>query len=251
MFNFWTQLRGFDPIGAVLLPGWAIVAVAVLVIVVGALGVMRGGAERVAVALIVAATVAWALGHLAARDLAAEARALEARAFELRMHALSSGSPLACLEATAGKIVQEACEKAIFASAETTAAAVSYVAAQLSLLAAGRKHGRTRAIYPTELTGLLRAIEADRFGIVAHLFAVHSGCGPDRCDLFALLEDTSRVSANLAEQPFDSYVNTHMAEWSAAGSRPLVSNSAPAPFAARPPLAAARPSSKLFFPSAY
>jgi hypothetical protein len=253
MFHFWEQLR-VDPIGAVSLPGWVVVAAVVLFIIVGGLGIMRGGAARIAVAFILAAPVAWALDHLAARDLAAEARALEARAFELRMHALSSASPLACLEATAGKIVQDACEKAIFASAETTAAAVSYVAAQLSLLAAGRKTGRTHertggSSYPSELTALLRAIESDRFGIVAHLFAMRPGCAPERCDLFAMLEDTSRVGANLAEQPFESYVNTHMAEWPAAGSRPLLSNSAPGSFAARPPLAAGRPSSKLFFPS--
>jgi len=255
MFNFWEQLRGFDPFGAVSLPGWVVVAVAVLVLLVGALGIMRGGTARIAVALILAAPVAWALDHLAARDLAAEERALEARAFELRMHALGSGSPLACLEATAGNIVQDACEKALFASAESTAAAVSYVAAQLSLLAAGKKtartHGRTSySTYPSERTALLRAIESDRFGIVAHLFAMRPGCAPERCDLFAMLEDTSRVSANLAEQPFESYVNTHMAEWSSAGSRPLVGNSAPGSFAARPPMSAARPSSKLFFPSA-
>src|SRR5271165_1050695 len=111
MFNFWEQLRGFDPFGAVSLPGWVVVAVAVLVLLVGALGIMRGGTARIAVALILAAPVAWALDHLAARDLAAEERALEARAFELRMHALGSGSPLACLEATAGNMVQDACEK--------------------------------------------------------------------------------------------------------------------------------------------
>jgi hypothetical protein len=249
MFDFWEQLRGFDPTGAVSLPGWVVVAVAVFLILVGALGVMRGGAARFAIALILAATAAWALDRLAARDLAAEERALEARAFALKMHALTSGSALACLEATAGKVVQDSCERTLFASAESTAAAVSYVAAQLALLAAGRKHAEASGLsYSTELTTLLRAIELDRFGIVAHLLAMRPGCGPDRCDFFALLEDNSRVSANLAEQPFESYVKTHMAGWPAAGSRPLVSNSAPASFAAAPP-GATRPSSKLFFPS--
>jgi hypothetical protein len=250
MFGFWEQLRGADPIGAVSLPGWAVVAVAVFVILLVVLGVMRGGAARIAIVLILAATTALALNHLAARDRAAEERVLEGRAFQLRMHTLTPGSALACLDATPGKLVQDSCEKALFASAESTAAAVSYVAAQLSLLADGRRHAGARGLsYSTELTTLLRAIEVDRFGIVAHLFATRRGCRPDHCDFFALLEDASRVSANLAERPFESYVKTHMAEWSAAGSRSLVSNSAPASFAA-PPLAGARPSSKLFFPSA-
>jgi hypothetical protein len=250
MFDFWEKLRGFDPTGAVSLPGWVVVAAAAFVILVGALGVMRSGTARFAIALILAATVAWALDHLAARDLAAEGRALEARAFALKMHALTSGSaPLACLEATAGRVVQDSCERTLFASAESTAAAVSYVAAQLSLLAAGRKHAEAAGLsYSTELTTLLRAIELDRFGIVAHLLAMRPGCRPDRCDFFALLKDTSRVRANLAEQPFESYVKTHMAGWPAAASRPLVSNSAPTSSAAPPP-GATRPSSKLFFPS--
>jgi hypothetical protein len=245
MFGFWEQLRGADPIGAVSLPGWVVVAVAVFVILLVVLGVMRGGAARVAIALILAATTAWALDHLAARDRAAEERVLEGRAFQLRMHALTPGSALACLDATPGKMVQDSCEKALFASAESTAAAVSYVAAQLSLLADGRRQAGARGLsHSTELTTLLRAIEIDRFGIVAHLFATRRGCQSDHCDFFALLEDASRVSANLAERPFESYVKTHMAEWSVAGSRSLVSNSAPAS------LAGARPSSKLFFPSA-
>jgi hypothetical protein len=253
MFDFSEQLRGFDPIGAASLPGWVVAAVAVSVIVVGALGVMRGGAARFVIIFILAAAVAWALDHLAARDLVAEGRALEARAFELKMHALTSGSALACLEATTDRMIQDSCEKALFASPESTAAAVSFVAAQLSLLAAGRKYagasGLSGLSYSTELTTLRRTIEVDRFGIVAHLFAMRPGCGPDQCDLFALLQDASRVSANLAERPFESYVKTHMADWPSAGSRPVAINSAPAPSAAPPPVAAAKPLGKLFFPS--
>jgi hypothetical protein len=251
MFDLVEQLTGVDPTGAVSLPGWVVAAVAVFVVVVSALGAVRGGAARIAIVFIILAVpVAWALDHLAGRDLAAQERALEARAFELKMHALTPGSALACLEATAGEMVQDSCEKALFASPEATAAAVSYMAAQLSLLSAGRKHAAPSSLsYSTELTTLHRAIEADRFGIVAHLFAMRPGCGPDECDLFALLQDTSRVKANLAERPFESYVRTHMAEWPAAGRRPVASNSTPAFSAAPPPVAAAKPPSKLFFPS--
>jgi len=167
------------------------------------------------------------------------------------MRALAPGSALACLEATAGEMVQDSCEKALFASPEATAAAVAYVTAQLSLLAAGRKHAQASGVsYSKVLTTLRRSIEVDRFGIVAYLFAMQPGCGPNKCDLFALLQETSRVRANLAEHPFESYVKTHMAEWSAAGSRPIASNPAPAFAAAPPPVAAAKPPSKLFFPSA-
>src|SRR5947209_5279244 len=129
MFDLGEQLTGFDPAGAVMLPGWLLVVVAALVVLVCALVAVRGGVDfrpastaPIAVAFTVAITAAWTLDHLAGRDLAAERSAIEARTFELRMHALASGSALACLEPTAGEVVQEACDKALFAGPETAAA---------------------------------------------------------------------------------------------------------------------------------
>src|SRR5262249_46144002 len=154
-------------------------------------------------------------------------------------------SALACLDAAAGETVEGACEKALFASPETTAAAVAYVAAQLSLLAASndyaRRGGQASAIAP-----LRRALEADRFGIVAHVLATRDGCTPTRCGAFLLLQDVSRISANLVSRPFESAVAAHVAGWSPAGeSRPVAS--APAPAAA--PVAGAKVPNNLYFPS--
>src|SRR5712692_11679090 len=153
MFDYGEQVTGFDLTGAVMLPGWILAVVVALVVVVCALVAMRCGFDirstsvaPIAAVFIVAVTAGWVLDHLAARDLAAERRAVDARAFELKMRALAPGSALACLEATAGEMVQDSCEKALFASPETTAAAVSYVMAQLSLLAAGRKHARASGL---------------------------------------------------------------------------------------------------------
>jgi hypothetical protein len=249
MFDF----RAIDPIGVVSLPGWAVVAAALLVIILGAVGIRRGGPAPVAVALgvaaIVAVTVGLALDRLNARDLAAEARAIEARAFELKVRAATSGSPLACLEATTDRMLQDACEKAVFATAESTAAAVSYVAAQLSVLSAGGKHARDGSLsHSTEMATLRRAIELDRFGIVAHVLAMRTSCRPDACDLFPLLDDSSRISANLAEQPFEGHVKSHMAEWSNATRGSPVVNFSAAPTS--PTSVVVRPASKLFFPSA-
>src|SRR5713226_5082600 len=235
MLDLGAQLTGFDPNGAVMLPGWVLAVVAALVVLVCALVAVRSGVGLrhsstvpIAVAFLVAITAAWLLDHLAGRDLASERSAIEARAFELRMHALASGSALACLEPTAGEMVQESCEKALFASPEATAAAVSYVTAQVSLLAAGRKHAQASGVnYSKLMTPLRRTIEADRFGMVAHLFAMH-GCGPGGCDLIALLQDPTRVKANLADNTFGSNLKAHLAEWQNAASRQVASNSAPA-----------------------
>jgi hypothetical protein len=237
----WEQLRGFDPSGALLLPGWAVVAL-LAVVLIGALVIARGNAGRAALVFIFAATMAWALAWLDARDFAAERGALEARAFELRMHALGAGPPLACLDAGMAKTVRDACEKSVFATAESTAAAISYVAAQLSLLSASGRHSRERGVTPSqELASLRRAIEADPFGIVAHVLTKDSGCRPEACELFPLLQDRSRISANLRDRPFDALLSTHAAQWSTAGQQQVVSSA---------PAASVRPSSKLFFPSA-
>jgi hypothetical protein len=166
----------------------------------------------------------------------------------LAAKAATSGS-LACLEAAMDNILREFCEKAVFSSAESTAAAVSYVAAELSVLSAGGKHVRDGSLsHLTEIATLRRAIEVDPFGIVAHVLAVHTGCRPDACDLFVLLDDSSRISANLAEQAFDSHVKSHMADWSNSAHVSPVSNFSAEPTS--PTSVVVRPASKLFFPSA-
>src|SRR5262249_37776885 len=70
-------------------------------------------------------------------------------------------------------------KSALFAGARAPAAALSYVAAQLSVLRSAAEAG-DRAGNPA-LLALQRAIEADRFGIVAHVLAVRDGCRPDQC----------------------------------------------------------------------
>src|SRR4029434_2491677 len=64
-----------------------------------------------------------------------EQRALLQRDSQLSMSAVASGSPLACLEGRAGEQVENACEKTVFADAQSTARAVAFVTARLVLLA--------------------------------------------------------------------------------------------------------------------
>ena len=142
----WELMTAVDVSGAAALPGWAVAAVATFVLVVGTLAFIRNGRGgplvRVAV-VVVLLLIGWlALDHLARGALVAKRRALDQHAFELATRALAPGSALACLDAMAGEKVEESCEKALFASPEAAAAAVSYVAAQLSLLAAGSDYAR-------------------------------------------------------------------------------------------------------------
>lgn len=220
---------GFDPAtGMLVMPFWVAGALAAFLVVFCVLAYSRAGREgttgalaRVALVLI-GVTAAWAvLQHASGRDVAAERRALDGRVADLATRAVAPGSALACLDAAAGEAVELACEKVLFATPEATAAAVSYVAAQLALLADGADYvRRADPSYEAALSNLRRAVELDRFGIVAQVLAVRDGCSADLCRASALLRDPSRVMANLTERTYEYYVVRHATAWPAGVNSP-------------------------------
>lgn len=232
-------------------------------VVVGVLGFRATGALRwIATMAVVALLAIVGIERWKAWELAGEGRALEARAFELLTRAMAPGSALSCLDAVAGSAFQEGCEKALFATPESTAAAVSYVAAQLSLLAAERDHAwRADVNSGASLVQLRRNAEWDAFGIVAHVLAARDGCTASECRALAILNSPQRVRANLAQRAFDANVSRYAAVWVSKG-RPEVARlteptaapelaaaavaTAPAPAPAPQP----RKPNNYFFPSA-
>jgi hypothetical protein len=212
---------------------------------------------RLASVLIAALVGLIVIDHMMRSDFAAGRHALDGHAHELTARAIMPGSALACLDAMAGETVETSCEKALFATPEAAATAVSYVDAQLSLLAAGSQQlRRGDRSHERMLANLRRAAELDRFGIVAHVLAVGHGCTPEQCAAFALLHDAHRVSLNMAGRTYDAIVNRHAAAWPAAGS-PAVAGNAPPAVAEAPagaplagaPLAGAKLPNNLFLPS--
>jgi hypothetical protein len=192
------------------------------------------------------------LARMAQDERGAERRALTQRSAELTAQALVPGSALACLDGTAGEAVENTCEKAVFAGPQSTAAAVAYMAARLTLLADGlafARHGD--ADFPAALAGLRRAIELDRFGIAAHVLAVRDGCTAERCAAFALLGDADVIKSNLKAQVFNQYVSRYAVDWNKFA--PTVDKLAPAPLASvlEPTAPSKTPlGSKYSFPSA-
>jgi hypothetical protein len=147
-------------------------------------------------------------------DQDADRRALELRAAELSGVALAAGSPLACLDAMAGDTVLALCEKALFASPATVAADLSYVAARLTLLSdmvAYTERGGTGI--DDALQPLRRALEADRYGFLAHVLAVRDHCTMQNCKALALLDDSSQVRANLSGEKLDHYLDQYQTVW--------------------------------------
>jgi hypothetical protein len=231
------------------LSDWAALGLAALVVVIYAVVAVRSAPygrapiARVALVLVLVVAAVWVLDGFERRALVVEGQMLERRAFELASRALMPGSALACLDPVPGETVENNWEKAMFASPTTTAAAVSFVAAELSLMALASEHARrSRMAYGSAMSNLRHSLEADRFGIVAHVLAARDGCTPEQCAAFAFLQGTGRVSANLAERPFDRFLKVHMAAW----SNPPASAGSPAP----PPVASAKQRNNLYFPSA-
>jgi hypothetical protein len=120
---------------------------------------------------------------------------------------------LACLDELAGAVVETACERAVFSSAETTAAAVSYTAAQISRLESyGDVAAANKAMTPS-LRALRRAVERDRFGIVAHVLATRDECTLSKCAFFASLTNTAQIANNMNEHVYDGLVAKHAPVW--------------------------------------
>jgi hypothetical protein len=203
-------------------PWWLAAAAAAVIAVLFVTAFVRAEPARIIATLAKAGAVLLALllglsflDHQNGRDRTQERRALDARVLELTTQA-SRSLPLFCLDALAGEVVEEACEANLFASPENVAAAVSYTAARLKLLAA--------AADLSELTGdsndvvveqLRRALERDRFGLAAQVLAVRDQCTADKCDAFAFLRDSSWIASNLREHAFDIHVARHAPRWSA------------------------------------
>jgi hypothetical protein len=167
-------------------------------------------------------------------DGSAERRALETRAQQLNALAVAPGSPLACLDALAGDSVETACEKALFGSPASVAAASSYVAAQLTLFSSAATYAQRRGTDVEDvLAPLRRSLETDRFGLVAHVLAIRDGCTAQNCKTLALFRNADRVRANLGSNALDRYLDHYAALWG-AGSEVPVAEATPLQPAASP-----------------
>jgi hypothetical protein len=208
--------------------------------------------------LLLAVAAAWSfLDRTAERDRADERHALDRRIAELSARASAPGSPLACLHGSLTEAVLAACEKAIFASPETAAAATAFVADSLALLSDGLAYG-VDPEYDAALAALRGRLETDPFGFVAQVLA-RQGCSAAKCEKFALFADTSRISAHLKARTLEALVARHSGSWaqSAASAVPGAAAGAAAPAAApvaslppAPPSQAPTTGSSINFPSA-
>jgi hypothetical protein len=219
-------MRGIDPQWvASTVPLWiAAGAAAALVAVACTLAFYTPRTEKVAslarsalillVAVLCGSLVAAFFDGSAARERAAERRALEARANELTARALMPGSSLACLDAMAGDEVEAACGKDVFQSPANLATAIAYVAAQFALLSDMTAYADSGgAGIDDALKRLRRTLEADPFGLLAHVLATRGGCSSVNCPALKLLHDAGHVRTNLIAGTLAHFVEQYRSGW--------------------------------------
>ena len=120
---------------------------------------------------------------------------------------------LSCIDDFAGDTVLSACEKKIFGSAESAAAAVSYAAYQVSRLTAlGNVAAANQAMTP-ELQALRRAVERDRYGLMAQALQARDGCTPTACAAFRSMTDSRQIAVNMDEHTYDGLVARYAPSW--------------------------------------
>lgn len=151
---------------------------------------------------------------------------------------------LSCVDDLAGDIVLVACEKALFGSADTAAAAVSYAASQISRLTAFGDVAAANAVMTPELETLRAAVERDRYGLMARVLVVRDHCTPSNCRVFRALTDSRQIVANMEERVYDGLIARYAPQWN------MPAAAAPGPVAALAPTMPTGKPTNADFPSA-
>src|SRR5215218_1917715 len=153
---------------------------------------------------------------------------------------------LACIDDLAGDAVLIACEKTLFGSADSTAAAVAYAASQITRLTALGDLATGDRATTTELQAVRRAVERDRYGLMAYVLMARDHCTPAACPAFGALGDKRQVAANMDDRVYETLITRYAPSWNA----PPQSAAAPGLVAALPPSMPSGKPTNAEFPSA-
>jgi hypothetical protein len=150
---------------------------------------------------------------------------------------------LSCIDDLAGDVVLAACEKVLFGSAESVAAALSYAASQITRLTAFGNLATANLSMTPELEMLRRSVERDRYGLMAQVLATRDHCSPSECAAFQALTDHRQIATNMDERVYDGLIARYAPSWNA-------SSAAAAPVAMLSPLMPTGKPTNAEFPTA-
>jgi hypothetical protein len=120
---------------------------------------------------------------------------------------------LSCIDDLAGDAVLAACEKVLFGSAESAAAAVSYAASQIMRLTALGDAAATAENMTSEMRMLRHAVERDRYGLMAQVLVARDHCTPSDCAAFRVLTDYHQIAANMDDRVYDAVISRYAPSW--------------------------------------
>jgi hypothetical protein len=132
----------------------------------------------------------------------------------LRQNATATLPALSCIDDLAGEIVLTGCEKALFGSPETAAAAVSYAASRIARLTALGDATVNKSMTP-EQQALRRSVERDRYGLMAQVLQAQDHCTASDCAAFRSLADFRQIAANMDARLYDSLISRYAPLWNA------------------------------------
>jgi hypothetical protein len=139
---------------------------------------------------------------------------------------------LSCIDDLAGEMVVTACEKALFSSPESVAAAVSYAAAQITRVTAFGDAATASGSLTTEQLAVRRAVERDRYGLMAYVLVARDHCTVSECATFRALADRHQILANMDERVYESLITRYAPSWNVPA--PVAALSPSPPLVAKP-----------------
>lgn len=121
---------------------------------------------------------------------------------------------LSCIDDLAGDAVLNACEKTLFGSAESSAAAVAYAASLITQLVDAGDAASVKNP-SSEFLALRRAVERDRYGLMAYVLMARDHCTPQACPAFRSLADGRQVAVNMDEHAYENLITRYASSWNA------------------------------------
>jgi hypothetical protein len=128
---------------------------------------------------------------------------------------VAAPAALACIDDLAGDAVLNACEKVLFGSADSAAAAVAYAASQITRLTSLGDIATAERNTSPELQALRRAVERDRYGLMAYVLTVRDHCTPASCAAFSSLGTTQQIASNMDEHLYENLITRYAPSWNA------------------------------------
>lgn len=171
---------------------------------------VANGALTVITLLAIGIAVAATIRGFAPDDAAVSRAAPAVRSATLALPAL------ACVDDLAGETVLAACERLLFGSADSAAAAVSYAASRITQLTNLGDVASANKSMTAELESLRQSIERDRYGLMAYVLAVRDHCRPGECAAYRSLTDHNHLAANMDEHVYEGLIARYSPSWGAA-----------------------------------